>query len=325
MSVTIDRRPSGAGPALPGTVTENRVDRVHEGPSTPAPSLAPRTGDDRVLAGTRALLVAFLVFTALAVVSLLSGRTQSFFAWSIPSRAHATVLGAAYAAGFVLSALALAQRRWSAVRVPVVTVTAFTFLTLVPTLLHLHRFHMMETGTARLAAWVWLVVYLAVPFAGVAVVVRQEREGWGPDLAPTRPMPAPLAALLVVQGTALAGVGAVLYTGGTRVHEAIEMDHPGWPWAVTPLTSMVIGAWLLSFGVAISLAVRARDLAGMLVPAVAYAAFGAFELVVLLAHRTAPGTHPGYWWGMALVLASLVPTGIYGAWAAGPAPAGTRA
>jgi hypothetical protein len=324
MSVTIDRRPPGAGPALPGVVTETPVARVDEDRGTPVLSPAPRIEDDRVLAGTRALLVAFLVFTALAVVSLVSGRTESFFAWSIPSRAHATFLGAAYAAGFVLSALALAQRRWSAVRVPVVTVTAFTVLTLVPTLLHLHRFHMMETGTARLAAWVWLVVYLAVPFAGVAVVVRQERQGRRKGLLPARPMPAPLAVLLVVQGAALVAVGAVLYAGGTRVHEAIAMDHPGWPWPVTPLTSMVIGAWLLSFGVAIALAVRARDLAGMLVPAIAYVAFGAFELVVLLAHRTAPGTHAGYWWAMALILASLVPTGIYGAWATRRTASGPR-
>jgi hypothetical protein len=83
-----------------------------------------------------------------------------------------------------------------------------------------------------------------------------------------------------------------------------------------PLTSQAIGAWLLAFAVAIIMAVRERDLSRMFVPALAYAAFGAFELAVVLAHSTAPGMHYGWWLAGALVFASLVPTGAYGAWAA---------
>jgi hypothetical protein len=323
MSLTTDRRPAGPGPTVHEAVTAPPATCGDaEGRSSPTSQHGQAPAGDRVLRSTRALLVAFVVFTALAVVSLLglSGHTDTAFAWTIRSRPNAAFLGAAYAAGLVLSVLALGQRRWSDVRVPVVTVTVFTALTLIPTLLHKHRLNLMApAGTARLAAWVWLVVYVAVPLAGAAVVVRQHRQeqrrrrGAGEESVVVRPIPAALVALLVGQGAALAVVGAILFAGGARVHMMVDLERPGWPWPVTPLTSMVIGAWLLSFAVAIALALRERDLTRMRVPALAYAAFGAFELAVVLAHRTAAGTRPVWWWTAALVLASMVLAGIYGA------------
>jgi hypothetical protein len=320
MTVTTDRRPAGVGPAPSDLPTAHPRD-------LPTASWADDSDADRLLPGTRALLAAFVVFTALAAVSLLllGGSTETTFAWTIASRPNASFLGAAYLAGFVLSVLALRRRRWSEIRVPVVTVTVFTVLTLLPTLLHLHKFHLVaEAGTARMAAWVWLVVYLIVPVAGIVVVVRQallqHRRGPGPDRRQerivSRPMPAPLAALLLVQGAALAAVGTVLFVGGAMTHMTMDVLRPGWAWPVMPLTSQAIGSWLVVFAVAIALALRERDLSRMFVPALAYAVFGAVQLAVLLVWRTMPGTHLGWWWVDALVLASLVPAGAYGAWAA---------
>jgi len=321
MTVTTDRRPAGVGPAPSDLPTA-------QGRGLPTASWADRSdAADRLLWGTRALLAAFVVFTALAAVSLLllGGSTETTFAWTIQSRPNASFLGAGYVAGFVLSVLALRRRRWSDVRVSVVTVTVFTVLTLLPTLLHLHKFHLMaEAGTARLAAWVWLVIYLSVPIAGIVVIVRQTRlqhrrgagSGRREERIVSRPMPAPLAALLLVQGIALAAAGVVLVGGGAMTHMTMDVQRPGWAWPVMPLTSQAIGGWLVVFAVAIVLALRERDLSRMFVPALAYAVFGAVQLAVLLVCRTTPGTHVGWWWVDALVLASLVPTGAYGAWAA---------
>jgi hypothetical protein len=272
----------------------------------------------RVRKGTRYLLTAFAVFTLLAVndLLLLGGNTEKFFAWTISSRPNTSFLGAAYAAGFVLSVLALRQRQWSRIRVAVITVTAFTVLTLIPTLHHLHRLHLMAGAVLpRSAAWFWLAVYLLVPAACVVVVVRQERRHSRPDRRLDR-MPAWLVAILLTQGVALAAAGAILWTGGAGMHASMEMMRAPWPWPVTPLTSMVMGAWLLSFGFAIGLAVRERDLSRMLVPAVAYAAFGLFELVVLVTFRTTPGTDIRWLSIDIAVLATLVATGAYGWWRA---------
>src|SRR4051794_37506582 len=180
MTVTTDRRPAGVGPARSDLPTAHPRD-------LPTASWADCSDADRLLPGTRALLAAFVFFTALAAVSLLpmGGSTETTFAWTIASRPNASFLGAAYVAGFVLSVLALRRHRWSEIRVSVITVTVFTVLTLIPTLLHLHKFHLMaETGTARMAACVWLVVYLIVPIAGIVVIVRQgllARRGRGPE------------------------------------------------------------------------------------------------------------------------------------------------
>ena len=117
-----------------------------------------RRPTDDVRPGTRWLLIAFAVLTALAVNQLLvfADVADRFWAWAIPTELTAAFLGAAYAAGFVLAVVALRQREWSRIRVPVVTVTAFTWLTAVATGIHLHKFHLTSGGPiAQGAAWVW--------------------------------------------------------------------------------------------------------------------------------------------------------------------------
>jgi hypothetical protein len=121
------------------------------------------------------VLVVFAVFTVLAAILLLvfTSSTHRFFAWPIHAESTAAFLGAGYAAGFVLSVLALRQDRWSRLRVAMVTVSAFTVLTLIATLLHGHVFHLAAGDpVARFAAWVWLVVYLTIPVACLVVVRR---------------------------------------------------------------------------------------------------------------------------------------------------------
>src|SRR3712207_1481506 len=133
--------------------------------------------------GTRWLLVAFSVLTLLAVFQLLvlADVADRFWAWTIRTELTAAFLGAAYGGGFVLAVVSLRQRRWSRIRLPVVTVTAFTWLTAVATVIHLHRLHLASGGPfARVAAWVWLAVYLVIPLVCLVVVARQERRR-GPD------------------------------------------------------------------------------------------------------------------------------------------------
>lgn len=304
-------------PGLLVATTSREQPRSDEGEPQPQ-------SEDRVERTTRYLLVTFAVFTLLAVNQLLMlGRsTDRFFAWTIASRPNATFLGAAYAAGFVLSVLALRQRRWSRVRLPIVTVTAFTILTLVPTLWHEHRLHLMaEDAVARAAAQVWLVVYIVVPVACLLVLARQgsrPRRTADPGVR----MKGWLVVLLLGQGAALAVAGVVLWLGGAESHAMVEVARAPWPWPVTPLTSQVLGAWLLSFAIGIGASVHDRDLGSMLVPAVAYAAFGAFALVVLLAFRAAPGTDAGWLVADAALLVTVVPTGVYGWWRARGTPAG---
>ena len=278
----------------------------------------PQLTTDGVRAGTRWLLTAFAVLTLLAVNQLLflADVADRYWAWTIHTEASAAFVGAAYGAGFVLSVLSLRMSRWSEIRIPIVTVTAFTVLTSVATIVHMHRLHLSSGGTiAQLSAWLWLAVYLVIPLACILVIARQER-GRGPADGIARPMPEWLVWLLAGEGVVLFGVGGVLFLGGMTVHHHESVLTNFWPWSLTPLSAMVIGAWLIAFGVAAAMAIREFDLSRLFVPGVTYTAFGLFELVAVIWHWPQVDPRDPYLWVYLALLVAIVVTGAYGWWAA---------
>ena len=176
--------------------------------------------------GTRVLLTVFVVFTLLAVNQLLvlGDHTDRFFAWTIMSVPNRAFVGAAYAAGTVLSVLAFCQARWSHVRVPVLTVTLFTVLTLVRPGLHRHRMHLMWT-TSR---------------DGRPGLARDLHRGpvagrWSPPpVRSTRRHPsrscahaAALVGVLLPRGPRWRRRRRLLYVGGTRSHVPVARSVAG--------------------------------------------------------------------------------------------------
>jgi hypothetical protein len=79
---------------------------------------------------------------------------------------------------------------------------------------------------------------------------------------------------------------------------------------------MVIGAWLIAFGVAVALVIRERDLATQLVSAVTYTAFGVLEIVALIWHWPQVYATSPWLWGYVALLVAIVASGGYGWWAA---------
>jgi hypothetical protein len=292
------------------------VDRVAPRPSADAGPISSDRQEpgDVVQPGTRVLLRVFVGLTSLAVLQLLfrPGQTAEAFAWHIHSEVTAAFIGAAYAAGTVLSVVALRERSWSRVRIPVLTVTVFTALTLVATVLHTHRLQLTDgDAMARTAAWLWLVVYLVVPFGCLAVVSHQ---GWRRPAAAAvrRRLPAWLTALLAVQGAALAVAGGVLFAGGIAVHHTSEPMTGFWPWDLMPLSVQVIGAWLLAFAFAAVLVIREGDLTRLRAPAAAYAVFGVLQLLVLVLYRSSVSSADPWLWAYVGLLLTVVLAGGYG-------------
>src|SRR4051812_42761538 len=208
------------------------------------------TSREGVLAGTRLLLSTFAVLTALATYQLLvhAADTEHYFAWTIQTQLSAGFLGAAFASGCVLSVLALRQDRWSGIRVALVTVTAYTVVALVATLIHHHRLHLWDGGLVpRAVAWFWLAVYLVIPFACMLVVRRQgiRRAEAEPIL---RPLPDWLVVLLAVEGAVLVAAGGVGFGGGVTVHpEGLGLTGL-LPWHPTPPRAGVRGARVAPVG-----------------------------------------------------------------------------
>jgi hypothetical protein len=270
----------------------------------------------------RALLLAFSLLTALAVVALfvLATATDRFFAWTIEPPLTAALLGAGYAAGCVLVVLSLRDPVWAHSRLAVLTILAFTLLTLAATLLHLDRFHLQEEFAglpwlARAAAWFWLGVYVVIPLTMVVALVRQERAP-GRDPVPGHPVPVVLRVALAVEAALLLAVGGTLWVAPSTATSL-------WPWPLTPLTARVVAAWLVAFGLATALAALTGDLARLRTSAVAYTVFGVLVLVALARFPDTVDWSGVPAWVLLGTALAIVATGAAG-WLTAPVP-GRRA
>jgi hypothetical protein len=276
---------------------------------------------------TRALLVGFVVLTALATNQLyvLSTHTDAYFAWTIKPPLTAAFLGAGYAAGLVLVVLGLRARAWADARIAVVTVAVFSTLTLLATVLHRDRFHFSADGAiARFAAWFWLAIYIVVPVALIVLAVLQQRR---PGIDPPRrhPLPALLAGTFALQGLVMLVVGVALYVKPSTARSL-------WPWTLTPLTARAVAAWLIAFGAAAVLTLVERDIDRLAAGAVAYTVFGVLQLLALPRYGDVARWDSPAGIGYLVVLISVVPVGLAGCWlvaglarrrrAAGATPAG---
>jgi hypothetical protein len=201
----------------------------------------------------------------------------------------------------------------------VLTILAFTVLTLVATLLHIDRFHFQPEFAAlpliaRAAAWFWTGVYVLIPLVMLAVLVSQQRAR-GTDPPPRHPVPPVLRTALAVQSAVLLVVGVALFAVPSTAAQL-------WPWTLTPLTARVAAAWLIAFGVATGLAV-AGDLERLRTAAVAYTVFGVLVLVAVARYLgTVAWGRPAAWVFVLLAVAVTV-TGAAG-WRAAPAPRRSR-
>ena len=197
-----------------------------------------------VPAAFRAVLVPFVVLATGAVLALYArpADTDDFFAWTIAPPFTAALLGAAYGGTLVFFGLSLRERAWSDVRLAVTAPLTLSSAMLAATLLHLDKFHLDDGGVPAVVAWIWLVVYVIVPPALLAILVLGSR---GPGEDPERVVRLPVAmrVVLVLMGVAGIGTGMTLFGWPSDLAEH-------WPWAITPLTGRAVAAWLLGLGVA---------------------------------------------------------------------------
>lgn len=108
------------------------------------------------------LIASLLVFIIGIALYLLPEQTDTYFAWTINPPLTAAFLGAGYWASFILELLSAREKSWVRARLAVPSVIAFTFLTLIVTLIHLDRFHLSSPNFITITiTWVWNA---SVPF-----------------------------------------------------------------------------------------------------------------------------------------------------------------
>jgi hypothetical protein len=261
----------------------------------------------RLTTTMRVVLVIFLALAGLAFILLYlrGGHTAREFAWTIKPEITAAFLGAGYGAGCVLVAASLRRRPWAEVRIGIAIVLVFSTMILVATLLHLERFHFGATsgGIARLAAWVFLAVYVFVPTVGTWLFVREQRLA-GPPPPGGLALPGWFKVAIGAQGVLMVAFGAALFVAPWVFASA-------WPWVLTSLTAQAVGSWLVPIGLGNLAVLREGDLRRARVPALTSVAYGLLQLGALVRYGDQVQWHEAGAWIWVALLVNAIVTGGY--------------
>jgi len=240
-----------------------------------------------------------LALIAGALLFLGATRTDAWWSWTIEPPLTAATLGAFYWAAFVLILGAARSGRWASARPAVYPVAVIAVLLLVITLIHLDRFDLDS-----IFGVFWVVIYAVVPPL-LAWALAEQLGSRGEERRGARRLPGTLRRALIVEGTAMLVVGALLLVAPGAADDV-------WPWALSPLTSRAIGAFLLGIGLAALIAARYDDPVSFHGAATAYTALGLLQLLALNVHipdlgdrPLATGVYAAFWVAVAL-------TGGYG-------------
>jgi hypothetical protein len=257
--------------------------------------------------GMRLILLAasILVLSAGLDLTLLTEQTATSFAWTIQSSLTAVFLGAGYLASFLLEFLAYREKTWANSRVAVPSVFLFTTLTLVATLLHLDKFHLNSPiFSAMVAAYLWLAIYVTVPIAMLILLIYQIRlQGSTPKRKAT--IYTWMRLVLAAQGTIMLVTGIILFLSPT-------IASTFWPWALTPLTSLAIGAWLIGIGVIALHMTWENDHVRNRIAYISYALLGIFQAISLVRYAGEVNWSVAGSWVYLIFVISIIFVGLYG-------------
>jgi len=257
--------------------------------------------------GMRLILLAasILVLAAGVDLTLLTEQTATSFAWTIQSSITAAFLGAGYLASFILEFLAYREKTWANARIAVPSVLLFTILTLITTILHIDKFHLNSPiFSAMVAAYFWLSIYIAVPIALLIILINQIRlQGATPKRKST---------LFTWMLLVLAAQGIIMLVTGMILFLSPATASTFWPWALTPLTSRAIGAWLIGIGVIALHMTWENDHQRNRIAYISYATLGILQAISLVRYSGEVNWSTAGSWIYLLFVISIIPMGLYG-------------
>ena len=110
------------------------------------------------------LVLPLLIIAGLQLF-VLSEQTETYFAWTFAAPISAAFLGAGYWAAMLHAYTGAFARSWATVRTSLPAALTATSLLTVTTFMHLDKFHFdSPLFITRFVTWVWVIVYVTVPF-----------------------------------------------------------------------------------------------------------------------------------------------------------------
>jgi hypothetical protein len=228
---------------------------------------------------------------------VLAGQTEDWFAWTITPDLSAAFIGAGFWGTTVAAFLASRERYWDRAWIVLPAVTTLMLLSLAATFMHHDRFDFES-----FFGWAWLAAYVAFPTVLLVAVSEQRRAVGGPS--PRQPFPRWMTWVLAALGTVIVAAAIALFLQP-------EATAGLWPWALTPLTGRIVGAWLAGIGLAAAAAAWEGCWRRFYPGAAWFAAVGVFELLALALHNGDVDWTP-YGWVYLAVVAAITAVGAAG-------------
>ena len=254
--------------------------------------VAPAVRTTYRLAAGLTLLGGFFAF-------VLAGRTEDWFAWTITPDLTAAFIGAGFWGTTVAALLASRERYWDRSWIVLPPVSILMLLSLAATFIHHDKFDFES-----FFGWAWLAAYVAFPTVLLVAVSEQRQVPGGPS--PRQPFPRWMT-------WALAALGTVVVAAAIGLYLQPEATAQLWPWALTPLTGRIIGAWLAGIGFAAVAAAWEGCWRRFYPVAAWFASIGVLELLALALHGDDVDWGQPYGWiylGVVLVVTAVGAAGL---------------
>lgn len=195
--------------------------------------------DDRIFRSTRmvAVVIVPVLLLAFLILFLFPSTTGQRFAWEINPAMMAAYMGAGYLGGAWLFFNVATGRCWHRVAPGFLSVTTFTVLMMVDTILYWERFDIRHFPFA-----LWLVLYAITPFLVPFLWWRNQRTD--PGTPEVNDVTVPQGARWVLR---LLGIVLLLTAVIGMISPAFVVSF--WVWPLTLLSARILSGWFALLGV----------------------------------------------------------------------------
>ncbi len=204
---------------------------------------------DQILPETRLVAIFVIPFLVVAfgILYILPFETEKLFAWKIQPTMSAMMLGAAYAGGIYFFIGVVRSKYWHKIKVGFLPVISFASMLGIATILHWDRFNHNHISFIA-----WAGLYFTTPFILFFVWLRNKTQDSGLVDNQEILIPSLVRSIIGAIGGVTLIISLFLF-----IEPSIMIAQ--WPWALTPLTSRVMGAMFALPGfVGLGIALDAR-------------------------------------------------------------------